>query len=770
MLKVNRRHSEEDAGGGVWGPSSSETLKNFTGMIRRQLPIFIVVITLTIGIGLVYLFTATPMFTAIASMVIDTRHVQLFQQQSVLSDIVVDAGTVQTQIELLKSQNVSLAVIKNEKLTEDPEFVGSGAGFVGALFNLFLGGGGEQKASEVQLARHALATFEGRRTVTRVGQSYVMEVTFQSADPEKAARIANDIVDSYIVDQLEAKYQATKRASLWLQDRLKELRTEASIAQKAVIDFKQKNNIIETGSAGSVGGSRLMSDQQLSEVESQRIMAQATTAEAKARYDRILEIMKQPIPDANVTDALKNEVIIKLRQQYLDLAQKQAIWAQRYGANHLATVSLRTQMLELRHAISDEMQKISESYKSDYEIAQARETSIKASLADAVSTTQTSNQAQVQLRELESSAQSYRSLYDNFLQRYMEAVQQQSFPITEARLISPAARPLSKSSPKTALILVLTLFLGAAASFGAAIIREMSDRVFRSSEQIEAELQVNCLAVLPKINGPQQVKRDLAKALFQPGQLMPSAKKTKARSEPIYGYVLKAPFSQFAEGLRTVKVAMDLSGLSRTKKVIGFTSTLPREGKSSIATNYAQLIAHSGSRVVLIDADLRNPTLSRYFGKGQDGLIHVLAGNKLVSDVLVVEESSGISVLPSGLDTKTPHTHELLASAAMKALVDDLLKRFDYVIIDLPPLLPVVDARATTAYVDSYIYVVEWGLMKIDAVRHALSSAPELYENLLGVVINKADMSVIRRYERYRSHYYNNKYYAQYGYTERENA
>ena len=512
-----------------------------------------------------------------------------------------------------------------------------------------------------------------------------------------------------------------------------------------------------------------MSDQQLSEVNSQLILTQASTAEAKARYDRIQEIMKEPIPDASVTDALKSEVIIKLRQQYLDIAQKAAIWSARYGANHLATVNLRTQMLELQHAISDEMSKIAASYKSDYDIAKAREASIKASLASAVTTSQTSNQAQVQLRELESSAQSYRSLYDNFLQRYMEAVQQQSFPITEARLISPAERPLSKNSPKTALILLLTIFVGVVASFAVAMIREMSDRVFRSSEQVESELQVNCLAVLPKLLGGKVSERQPS-VLMQPGQLMEVTAPKAKRTVSYYGYVLDAPFSQYAEGLRTVKVAMDLSGISRTRKVIGLTSTLPREGKSTIATNYAQLIAHSGARVVLVDADLRNPTLTRFFGHAKPGLVDVLGGQRKLSDVLISEPRSGMNFLPSGLETKTPHTNELLASEAMRTVIDSLRKQFDYVIIDLPPLLPVVDARATTAYVDSYIYVIEWGHIKIDAVRHALSSAPELYENLLGVIVNKADMSVLRRYERYRSNYYNNKYYAQYGYTDREVA
>ena len=168
-------------------------------------------------------------------------------------------------------------------------------------------------------------------------------------------------------------------------------------------------------------------------------------------------------------------------------------------ASHLATISLRTQMQEIRTRISEEMQKIAESYKSDYEIAKARETSIRSSVAESVTESQTTNQAQIQLRELESNAQTSRSMYDNFLQRYMEAVQQQSFPITEARLISAATPPFTKSEPKTLLVLAATIAGGLFLSFGVAFVREMADNVFRTTAQIEDKLHANCLTMIPAI-------------------------------------------------------------------------------------------------------------------------------------------------------------------------------------------------------------------------------------------------------------------------------
>jgi len=761
MLQINKQLRTEEAAQGGWGPSGVEPRNFFVTIIRRQLAIFIVIMTLTMALGAFYLFNATPIYVATASMVIDARKSQLYEQQSPRPDVVVDAGMVQTQIEILKSPNVSRAVIKQLRLTEDPEFVGGGPSIIQSIFNLIAAlykSSEPPPPSESRLMRQVIAAFEGRRTVTRVGQSYVMEISVQSTDPEKAARMANAIAEAYIDDQLEAKYEATRRASVWLQDRLKELRAQTSAQQRAVVDFREKNNIIDAGG-------RLMNDQQISEVNSQLILAQAATAEAKARYERIRQIMNQDVPDASIADALHNEIIVKLRGQYLEMAARVAIWSQKYGANHLSVINQQTQMREVLHSIRDEMRKIEQSYKSEYEIAQAREQSISHSLGNAVSQSQITNQAQVQLRELESGAQTSKSLYDNFLQRYMDAVQQQSFPITEARLIGLADAPLTKSFPKTPLVLLLTAAIGLVASFGVASLRELSDRVFRSSEQVEEALNANCLGMLPRLNAPPAAESEDPHAT---GTSPPASNETRlVRQQPMLDHVLDEPFSQFTEGLRAVKVATDFKGVIKSQKVIGLTSTLPHEGKSTVAANYAQLIAHGGARAILIDADLRNPTLSRQLAPDCPGLVDVVAGRLSLDDVLLHDPRSGLSLLSSGAQSKMLHTNELLASDAMRHLIETLRQSYDYVVVDLPPLIPVIDARAASNFIDSYLFVVEWGRTRIDAAKHGLSNAPELYERLLGVVINKVDMSTIGRYERYRSDYYYGKYSAQYGGAER---
>ncbi|KYG98093.1 polysaccharide biosynthesis tyrosine autokinase [Bradyrhizobium sp. DOA1] len=747
MLQLNKPSSEFNRAIGDAEDPSPQTLSTLVGMVRRQLPTILTIILSCLIVALLYLFTAAPRYSSTASIVIDTRKVQLFQSQSAFGDVAVDSATVETQVEILKSENISLTVIRDLHLIDDPEFAGGNGGLLGAIIGSISGlFSGSHVASEYELTRGALQRFASNRTVKRVGLSYVMEIGFTSHDPQKAARIANAIADAYIVDQLEAKYQATRRASVWLQDRIRELRTQASTAQRAVVDFKTANNIVDTGKG-------LMNQQQLTEVNTQLISAHTATAEAKARLDRMNDMLKQEIPDASVADALRNETIVKLRGQYVDMASKEAIWSAKYGSDHLAAVNLRKQMAEIKRNITDELKRIQESYKSDYDIALTREDAIKSSLNSLVSESQLTNQAQIQLRELESNAQSYQAMYDNFLQRYMESVQQQSFPITEARVISAATTPLVKSSPKTLIVLAAALLGGLILSLGAAIARELTDKVFRTAGQVEASLGANCIAILPALGD-------------EAGQSTLSGKFSKKDLQPnLLRYVVENPLSRFAEAVRSLKVAVDLNSIVRENRVLAITSTLPDEGKSTLSTNLAQLMAHGGSRVILVDSDLRNPSLSRSLvPDAKCGLVDVVAQKVRLEDALIVDPETRLSVLPAGVTSKLLHTNEILASKAMRDLVALLRSKFDYVVLDMPPMAPVVDVRVTASYVDSYVYVIEWAKTNIDVIMHNLRGAPVIQEKLLGVVLNKADINVLARYESHYGRY--DKYYGRYGYTD----
>jgi succinoglycan biosynthesis transport protein ExoP len=783
--------------------AASEYIEQLTGFIRRQFPIFVFVTACCLALGFVYLFTTPSTYTAHAMLLIDSSKLRFLQeQQSPVADVPIDTAQVETQVEILKSQNIGLSVVKELKLTEDPEFTGSKAGLFGWIMNRIAQTG---EPSHTGLERRALAAFLAKRTIARVDRTYVLDIGFTSLNGGRSATIANAIADAYIVDQLEAKYQATKRASVWLQDRIKELRKQATDADRAVLDYKEKNKIVSVG-GNLPGGPRLLGEQQLEDLNTQLGAARAAAEDAKAKLDRINDVMQRDVPDAAVTDSLHSDVINRLRNQYLDIAAKEAIWSARYGENHLAAVNLRTQMFELRRSIHDELGRIAESYKSDYEIAKSRVDGLNRELQRLVASSEVVNRDKLGLTDLESTAKVYHSIYDNFLQRYMEAIQQQSFPMTEARVISAAAPPDSKSGPLAPIVLGISSLIGLALSVGIAFLRDTIDRVFRSVRQVESNLHVHCLAVLPRLVGPDELKpkRSLSiyplkngglgramaiKALTRSSseqerripkselaeafestqrELIPNSsnecegKRSIARSRQFMRQVIDEPLSAFAEAFRSIKIAADLSGSS----VIGITSTVPAEGKSTVSSNLAQLMAHAGKRVILLDGDLRNPSLTRALTTNPTaGLIEVIKGQISLDDAIYVDEVTGLRFLPGVVNSRLTHSDEILASDSFKTLVNELRQHYDYVLIDFSPIAPIVDVRATTQVVDSYMYVIEWGKTQISFVQHELSRFPELYDRLLGIVLNKADVRVLDRYETY---YYGKQYYGQYPYRSAE--
>jgi capsular exopolysaccharide synthesis family protein len=298
-------------------------------------------------------------------------------------------------------------------------------------------------------------------------------------------------------------------------------------------------------------------------------------------------------------------------------------------------------------------------------------------------------------------------------------------------------------------------------AFGAAILIDLSESGFRTSEQVESELRTSCLATVPLVDiGTEKSAPVRAeKADF-------GISRHIERTGVLFG-VVGTPFSRFAEAFRTIKVSIDLFSAGKSIKAIGITSTLPNEGKSTIAANLARLISHAGGKAILLDCDLRNPSLTRSLAPGAElGLLDVLSGKRQLKDVVWTDPTTSLAFVPMVAKTRLSHTNEILASAIMKKLIDALREVYDYVLIDLPPLTPVVDVRSTNEIVDSYLFVVEWGRTSVEDVKRALSSAPLVYENLLGVILNKADLETMRHYSRNAGDHYKSRYHERYGFED----
>jgi capsular exopolysaccharide synthesis family protein len=345
--------------------------------------------------------------------------------------------------------------------------------------------------------------------------------------------------------------------------------------------------------------------------------------------------------------------------------------------------------------------------------------------------------------------------------------------------------------------------------------RELADRVFRTSKQVAALLHTECIALVPRVKQdslvesqksggadkfslgsiPKIAPRILNDRLDQVGQILRGiarnedetsrtgasvreiqiAKSTRpidmrpqsiAFEPGVFSAIVETPFSAFAEAIRSIKIAVDLSPTGSGGKIIGFTSSVPNEGKSSTAAAVARLAAQTGAKTLLVDCDLRNPTLSRSFSpKAGSGWLEVVRGLSSVEKALWTDYITNMKFLPAAMKSRLAHSSELLASEETRKLFENLRQSFDYIIVDFPPVMPIVDVRASTDLVDAYVYVVEWGRTRIDFVERALHSAPNVYERLLGVVLTKVDLTAIGQYDGHGG-YYNHEHYHQYGYTE----
>lgn len=366
------------------------------------------------------------------------------------------------------------------------------------------------------------------------------------------------------------------------------------------------------------------------------------------------------------------------------------------------------------------------------------------------------------LKELQAASQTYHTIFENFLQKYTEAVQQQSFPISDARVITAASRPLSKSYPKTKLIALLGLIFGVSAGLVHSLVLKNFDRAIRRPRDVEQRLGLECIGLVPLINGGRQ-KPKPGKGLMQ---LVAANADPPAEGPNLVSKVLDDPFSHFSEALRSAKTTLDIMALTRPMQCIGVISAVPGEGKSTIAVNLANLFAGGARSTLLIDADMRNPELSWRLGTDAKlGLLELIAGLAPLDKMIRPVSKGTLAFLPTVLQQRIANSGDLLASERMRAILEQARAEFDQVIVDLPPLGPVSDARAISPLVDAFVVVVKWGHTRFDILEDALANFGVAADKIVGVVLNRVDHSALSNMDAHSHGYYYNKNYAKYGYT-----
>jgi polysaccharide biosynthesis transport protein len=733
----------------------AELLDWVLGLFRRQYLVISFIAALGVAAGIIYLGVATPIYTAQTTVYIDLHSNPINQQPGIFGN---DPIQIESQIQIITSKTIALSVIKKLHLMDDLD---SGADKKSA-FDFFRPLFGKSARSPNDLSNDSetmeriIAAFLDNLNV-EVAAGRVVLIKYSSPSPDQAAQIANAVANAYITDQLEAKYQANRIATNWLQERQQQLLEQAEGAQRAAESFKQQSGIVMTDG-------KPLDNAQVAELNSRLVAARTMATDISARLNRLEAIVRLGPSDPHIgaISEINSPIATALRQQYLELARRESEWSARFGKDHLAVVNLRNRMQEIRSSLFDELRQAVETAKNDYAIAKQRQEEIEKQLAETVAQSRSTSPAQVTLQGLEGTAASYRKLYDGFLQQYMGPAQQATLPITEARVISVASPPLQKSKPKSTLVLAISLFGGLGLGLALGVLRDTLDRVFRTGKQLETHLQVPCVALVPLVKD-EKSKQIWHRSLLD---LRPQNSKISSDNPKIYQTVIDAPLSSFAEAIRSIKLTIDLYMEGRPCKVIGFTSTLPNEGKSTIAAALAHLIAQVGGRALLVDCDLRNPTLTRMFSRTTaPGIFDVVAKKTPLADAIFRDPSSNVSLLPAGKRIPLFLTSETLGGESIMKLFENLRQNYNYILVDLPPLSPIVDVRASTHFVDAYLLTVEWGRTTIDTVEQSLAGVPKIYDSLLGTILNKTDMNAIRRYDS-SGRYGHNDHYARYGYSE----
>ena len=729
---------------------------------------------LGLGLGIAYLLFANPIYTSGTRILLDPDLGRFAEETETRPSVQMDS-VVLNQVEILKSSRLARTVVLAEKLEQNEAFLNPPASPVDwlkarvkGIADLFSTGPALSETN-IQNARigKAVAYLQRSLTAERVGRSFVIEVSYSATSPELAGSITRAYAKAYLADQLDANFDATQQATVWLQDRLGDLRVSSQNAALEVEKYRSAQGLT------SAGG-ELISERQLSDLNSQLILAQAETAKGLARYNQYKSIIDSGVDNAVQNATISNAeqpgtaTIVDLKQRYLTVTKREQDIAAQFGQDHPQAVALRREEQDLTRQIFAELQQLTDSYRNEYEVAKSREDSLRANLAQLAGESSNTGNSLVRLRELEQQALALSTLYQTFLSRYEEASQQSSFPIAKARVISEAGNPVQPSSPKRAMALGLALVLGLFVGGAAAALQEFRERFFRTSEDVTSALGLKFLGHLPLVGTSAAIRprrfgfggrkpADVDPPFSVPvpdGALVPATMR----------YAVDMPASSFAETLRNAKIAADISLPGGGCKVIGFVSVLPHEGKTTASANFAALLAANGLRTLLIDADLRNPGLSRRLLRKSDrGLINGIVGDAPWQNTVIHEPALGLSIIPSFVRGYLSHTSALLSGPGIRQLLEEAKKSFDYIIVDLPPLGPVVDAKAFEPLADGFFVVAEWGVTPRALVRSTLKTETGIAHKVLGVILNKTDMRLLRRYgsqgasdryiQRYASYY-----------------
>src|ERR1700704_2443383 len=720
-------------------PSPESTMREYLRvLIKRKWMVISVVVGFFMAVALASL-RQTPIYEAASQIVINKADSNLitFKDSMPVVDYY-DQSDLDTEVRILQSDLMALQVIRQLNLDKRPEF----------------GGQADQKQpnlvadplqSDSNRTSALLGSFRGNLHVTLIPNTRIIEIHYTSTDPQLAASAVNTLAATYVEQNFKTKFESTMQASDWLSKQLVDLQMKVETSQEKLVRYQKEHEILGIDEKQNITTAKLDElNKELTSAESERM--------DKESFYRLIE---SGDPDAIASSAggldkggsggqSASGLLESLSAKQADLKIQIADLNTQFGPSYPKLAQLNNQLKEIDLQMQAEMKKIASKVRGQYMTALQRENMLHDALEKQKQLANKLNESAIEYSLLRRDVDSNRQLYEGLLEKLKEAGVSAGLKSNNFRIVDSARVPNSPIEPNVPRNLGFALVLGLTSGIGLAFLLEGLDNTVRTTEQAQI---ISGLAPLGMIPLGSKVSRE-----------SPGTKRLALASsnEAVELITQVRPQSQMAESYRALRTSLLLSSLGAPPKVIMITSALPQEGKSTTSINCAVVLAQKGVRVLLIDADLRRPSIHKALGMGpRSGLSNVLTGSAAWQQTISISPIlPNLFIMPAG--TPPPNPAELLASTNMRDLVTELRELYDHVIIDTPPTLSVTDAVVLSPRADATILVIRSGQTTKPALRRARDILTQVNAHVAGVLLNAVDLTS-------PDYYYYYEYQGKYG-------
>ena len=721
----------------IWDLAPREPhLYDYLLILRKHQWLILAFLLTVVTIVSIATFRMPPVYIATARIEIDRENSNILPFQGTDPyDMFVDSENyIETQSKILQSETLGMQTIRTVGLAGRPEFGGSPSETLasGSLAN-------QKRPPE-------LGAFLGSLGVKRVPNSRLLDVSFESTDPQLASRVVNAHIENFIEQNFRSRYEATTQASSWLANQLNELKIKVEKSEDARIAYERQNQI------WTIDEKQNITTQRLSDLNKELTDAQSERMKKEAVYQMAKSGSLEAIPASR-----DNTVLQSLLQKRNELDAQYAEALSQYGPNFPRVQRLQAQMKELDQLIEREKKNIVNQIESDFRSSRQRELLFLEALDKQKGEANQMAERLVQYNILKREAETNKQLYEGLLTKLKEASIASGLRSSNIRVVDPAMMPATPARPSKSRNIGLALLVGLVGGIGLALLREYMDNTVKTPDDIETLSRLPSLAVVPAFTTMNGNGR-------KPRLLKSSGKNGREGRVELVSHHL--PKSQMSEAFRALRTSLLLSQAEHPPQVILVTSALPREGKTTAAANLAVTLAQLGDRTVLVDADLRKPGVGRALSLGDGkyaGLSSYLAGVSSLELVTIPHPAiENLAAIPTG--PLPPNPADLLSSHKLTEAIAELRKKFKFIVMDSPPVMAATDAVIVSAQADGVLLVVRSGETPKEAFTRTRDLLTSVKCHLLGVILNAVDSSAPDYYYSYRYYPYS------YGYGQEKSA